>query len=151
MTKRRLPTMNQILESKHKFVDETYGFGGVLAKLFRSMLKDRQVSMGVWNRLVARYMTDPTNRIHSTRRDHTSARGNLMKEFSKPQMTWKVFCKAMKFMQCQRFELHLTVYDRAGKPWHHQVTGDLRNTFMDESELDDEEDEENRPAAEEQN
>ena len=52
-------------------------------------------------------------------------RGNLTKEFSRPQMTWKVFCKGLRFLQIVKIELVVKAYHENGKTSLHSTHVDL--------------------------
>ena len=83
------------------FTDPVKSIGeakGVLSKLFRTILVEREITPGVWSSLMARYLNDPYNRIPPNPKDRSSARGNLNKELHRPTMTWKVFRKAILFL-----------------------------------------------------
>lgn len=71
---------------------------GVLAKLFRKIVAEREITPGVWMRLMHQYLNNPHNQIPPNPKDRSSARGNLNKELHRPTMTWKVFRKAILFL-----------------------------------------------------
>ena len=68
-----------------------------------------------WNLLMHAFLNDPRNGVPQTRKDQTSMRGNLTKEFARDKMTWKVFCKAMMFMQFTHFEVCIIARTSTGK------------------------------------
>ena len=75
--------------------------------------------------LLADYVRDKRNKVPDNRRDQSSIMGNLTKELSRPDMTWKVFCKGMKFLQFTRFEICLKCYKRDGSHSVHTLPVDL--------------------------
>ena len=44
-----------------------------------------------------------------------NVRSNLNKEFRLAKMTWKVFCKGLRFLQVANFTLNITAYREDGK------------------------------------
>lgn len=87
------------------------GTGGHLAYIFQCVAtKSGSNTLSRWGNLMHEFVTDPTNHIAQNRRDQTSARGNLTKEFVKRSMTWKVFLKGLKFLQFYKFELTFRFY-----------------------------------------
>lgn len=107
--------MANILAKTDKDVGNTYGPNGVLSRLFRKLLLTMNVNENRWNILMHAFLNDPRNGVPNTRKDQTSMRGNLTKEFARPQMTWKVFCKAMMFMQFVHFEVSIIARDKHGR------------------------------------
>lgn len=96
---RRKNRVEDILGDKNKRVHETYGLGGILASLFRSILADWNVGTMEWGRFMHRYLNGPTNaRRNKPGADQASTRANIAKELLDEQMTWKVFCKGLIFL-----------------------------------------------------
>ena len=96
--------MDKILTSRNKDVDKTSGANGVLSRLFRQILLDLDITGSKFGNLLQDYILDSRHGVPNNRKDQTSMRGNLTKEFSRPQMTWKVFCKALRFLQITKIE-----------------------------------------------
>ena len=77
------------------------GAGGILARNFRQLLRDMQVNEEKWDKLMAKYVDFELKGVpEGAARDAQAAsiRGNLTKEFAQPQMTWKVYVKALRFL-----------------------------------------------------
>lgn len=115
----------KILSSPDKGVTRTSGANGVLARMFRKMLYDLNITNAKWGSLMYDFITDIRNGVPNNKKDQTSMRGNLTKEFSRPQMTWKVFCKALRFMQITRIELAIKAYHENGKTSVHSTEVDF--------------------------
>lgn len=111
----------RLLNDPTKGMNETYGTNGILAHLFRRMLHDLNVSPMRWGSLMYDFITDPRNGVPDNKKDQTSWRGNFVKEFERRQMTWKVFCKAMRFLQLPRIELVIRAHHRNGKVTEHST------------------------------
>lgn len=96
--------IRDLLERPDRGVGATSGISGVLAGLFRQMCKDLNVNPMRWSHLMDEYVQiESVNHNKDNRRDRTSIRGNLNKEFTRPRMTWKVFCRAMMLLKIRRF------------------------------------------------
>jgi hypothetical protein len=82
------------------------GVVNVLSNLFFKMLLDLNVTIPRWKHLMDEYVASEAQQSNSNnRRDRTSLRGNLNKEFIRHRMTWKVFCKAMAFLKLRCFRI----------------------------------------------
>ena len=129
----------RLLNDPEKGMHETYGTNGILAHLFRRMLRDLNVSPMRWGNLMYDFITDPRNGVPDNKKDQTSYRGNFVKEFERRQMTWKVFCKAMRFLQLMRIELVIRAHHKGGRVTEH-------STFVNFGAVDREDEQE--PSAE---
>ena len=105
--------LNRILTSPDKDIKKTFGANGVLSRLFRQILWDLNIGPNRFGTLLQEYILDARNGVPNNKKDQTSARGNLTKEFSRPQMTWKVFMKAMRFLQIVRIEFVVKLHHRS--------------------------------------
>lgn len=118
--------LSKILEAPHRYVDQTHRTAnGILASLFRRILGDLNISVARWQSLMADFVSDAHNGAPSNQKDRTSMRGNLTKEFSRPQMTWKVFCKGLRFLQVVRFRLTIEATWPNGRTSVHGAVVDL--------------------------
>ncbi|WP_144106719.1 hypothetical protein [Paraburkholderia sp. BCC1886] len=136
----------RILQSKDKGVSNTSGANGVLSRLWRQMLYDLNIGGPRYGNLMHDFVTDIRNGYPPTRRDQTSARGNLTKEFARPQMTWKVFMKGLRFLQIEEVEFAIRCKHRNGKITTHGTMVDfgsraMVNRFLEELDVEFEQDE----------
>lgn len=122
---RKKERMRDLLALPDRGVGKTSGIRGVLAKLFRTMLNDFNITQITYNRLLNDYVFVEAKH-ENNRRDRTSIRGNLNKEFSRPTMTWKVFNKAMMLLQVRRFRITIDVERENGTITSHQAFVDFR-------------------------
>jgi hypothetical protein len=128
----------RILSRSDKGASRAHGVGGVLSRLWSQILKDRDVNIARWNDYMHSFVTDPRNGIAPTRKDQTSARGNLTKEFSRPQMTWKVFMKALRFLKALKVEIAIKIHYPGGFTSTHGTEVNfgtpvqLETTFMED-------------------
>jgi hypothetical protein len=115
----------RILHSEDKGVSKTSGANGVLSRLWRQMLLDLNIGPARYGDLMRDFVTDIRNGIAPTRKDQTSARGNITKEFARPQMTWKVFMKALRFLQVVKVEFAIKCHYASGRTTTHGTTVDF--------------------------
>ena len=99
----------------------------VLAALFRKILGDRKITPQKWLVLLHEYVTDKRNGVPDNRRDQTSMRGNLAKEFSRDRMTWKVICKGFRLLKYRKFKITIQGWDENGQEHVHDYTVDYGN------------------------
>lgn len=71
----------------------------LLSKLWRIILRDKNIESIAWNNLMEQYLNDPRLKIPFTSLARSSARGNLNKELRGTPMTWKVFEKGIGFLR----------------------------------------------------
>lgn len=90
------------------------GIRGVLYEVFCDMLVSLNMDVMRWSYLLNDYVRKQAPHFQN-RRDMTSLRGNLNKEFTRKTMTWKVFCKALMFLQVVRFKLIIEAEYSNGK------------------------------------
>jgi hypothetical protein len=108
------------------------------------MLQNMNINGSQWGALMADFIQDSRNGVPDNRKDQTSMRGNLTKEFARPQMTWKVFCKAMRFLKFWKVEIYVKTYPVKGAPMWHSTTVNFGSvaSLLNELEEEDAEDEE---------
>jgi hypothetical protein len=74
-----------------------------------------------WNRNMRAFLEDPLNGVPNNDRERSSARGNINKEFSRNTMSWKVFCKGIRFLQISKFELVIKAHHPNGVVSEHST------------------------------
>ena len=116
------------------------GTEGILANLFKGILNDLRITAGKgsrWEDLMRNFLNDRRNGIRQNDRDRSSARGNLAKELLKPKMTWKVFCKGMRFIGLTKFEISIVAHHYSGQKTIHSATVNMVETFEEEEDTQD--------------
>lgn len=111
--------MTKILENPLRHENMARGYGGILAGLFARIIYEMGISVPRWLSLMNDFVHDSQNSKAENQKDRTSMRGNLTKEFSRDQMTWKVFIKGLRFLQIQKIQLTITAYHANGKVTQH--------------------------------
>lgn len=83
-----------------------------------------------WSMLMNKWVSDPKNVLDMNRKDRSSARGNLQKEFKRPRWSWKVFMKGMSFLEGVKLELNpvLTLKDGRRYSVSSEIVLDPENT-----------------------
>jgi len=135
-------SMHEILNSPDKQVTKTFGGNGVLSRLWRQILLDLGIGPERFGIILQDHVTNPLNGIPNNKKDQISYRSNLTKELAKPQMTWKVFMKALRFLNILKVEITLTAYHANTKVTEHKAkinlggrhTGHLFTKQLDQSE-----------------
>ena len=117
--------MDKLLLMPDKGIGKTSGNSGVIARHFRRILVDRNITIPRWGSYMYDFLTDIRHGIPMNRKDQTSMRGNLTKEFSRDQMTFKVFLKAMRFFKVVKIDLVTKLYFEDSKPSVHMTTINL--------------------------
>lgn len=116
--------LSDLAGMRDKGVSKTAGSAGILSRLFRQMMLDLNISPLKIHELMQAYILDPRNGVPNNRRDQISERGNLTKELARPQMTWKIFCKSLRFIGIRKVRLTLVATHANGVETTH-------GTFID--------------------
>lgn len=90
--------------------------GGVLSRLFNliclDITDDKGFSQMQWNELLTEFIEKHEGQTDIVKR--LNDRSNLNKEFRLSKMTWKVFCKGLRFLRVAKFTLYITAYREDG-------------------------------------
>jgi hypothetical protein len=117
--------MMKLLSAPDKGISQTHGPNGILARLFRTILYDEDITPFRYMDLMDAFIREGQSGVPVNRVDLTSWRGNLTKELGKEQMSWKVFCKALRFLQIIKIEFQITAYWKKGKVTKHATWVDF--------------------------
>lgn len=128
--RKKVRPVQQMLDDPNKGIHKTFGSWGALSKLWRIFLKDNHVSGYRFWRLMDFFLNDPKNRSKKNNAEHTDNRGNLNKEFSNPAMSWKVFCKALRFAQISEFRITVETRHRDGHISTHRTMVNLDDNML---------------------
>lgn len=92
------------------------GTRGVLARLFNliclNLTDGNGFSQMQWNTMLTEFIDRTEGHLDAAKR--LNIRSNLNKEFRLAKMTWKVFCKGLKFLKVAKFTIHITAYRQDG-------------------------------------
>lgn len=118
--------IRDLLSRPDRGVGATSGITGVLAGLFRKMLLDLGINGYRWSCLMDEYVQIESEAHNkNNRRDRTSIRGNLNKEFIRGRMTWKVFCRGMMLLKIRRFGIVIIAEHESGRKTAHSTIVDM--------------------------
>lgn len=113
------------------------GTGSILHRLYRDIQHTLVGGYtGKWAMLMENYLNDPRNAIDNNVHSRSSARGNLHKELQKENMSWRVFCKGMRFLNIFRFELIVRTKQANGRILEFGVAVNLGESNMAEEPTD---------------
>lgn len=98
---------------------KTGGVGGILARLYRTILHDLGITADRYDALMARYIQKAA--LDQSRSEKASARASLSKELLKESMTWRTWVKGINFLAVVKFELHVKLHHANGKTTSHNV------------------------------
>lgn len=118
------------------------GTDSVLASMFLKIISDLGINETRWNHLMTNYVMDKRNCIPANNRDQSSARGNLQKELLKRKMTWKVFCKGIRFLNITKFDFVIRAHHSNGKITEHTKSVSF-GEIMNDSQTHDDKDKDN--------
>jgi hypothetical protein len=93
-----------------------------LSRLFHNLRHQLDITTLRWIGLVEQYVNDPL-RGTLTDVEKSSLQANLLIELSRPDMTWKVFCKGLDVLQIGVASINLVVTGKEG------VTGEVATIF----------------------
>ena len=118
--------MHDILCAPDKSVTKAQGFDSALAALWRTILRDLKVRPELFNRLLDSFIRNQSGKLMSDY-DRTSLKGNWMKEFAKPKMTWRSLMKGILLLRWGKVKITIEgeSYDRPGVKSVHSITMDL--------------------------
>ena len=92
----------------------TNGHRGVLARLFNliclNITDGKGFTKNQWDEMLTDYIDRTEGELSPEKK--LNIRSNLNKEFRLPKMTWKVFCKGLRFLQVERFSIHIRAYGK---------------------------------------
>jgi hypothetical protein len=94
----------------------TNGHKGVLARLFSliclALTDGKGFTQMQWNVMLNEFIERTEGHLDTAKK--LNIRSNLNKEFRLTKMTWKVFCKALRFLQVAKFTIHIQGYRQDG-------------------------------------
>lgn len=82
---------------------------GMLAKLYRIVLRDLNVNIYDFERYMSSWLDNPINNIPKYGKERSSERGNVIKEVERENMTWRVFIKHIRFMKIKHMHIQISL------------------------------------------
>ncbi len=130
--------MMKLLAAPDKGISRTHGPNGILARLFRTILYDEDITPFKYIELMDTFIRENQSGVPKNRVDLTSWRGNLTKELSHDRISWKVFCKALRFLRAMRVEFKVTIFWHDGHVSSHVAPVDFGSRDSKKALIDDE-------------
>lgn len=105
-------TVDRIFNSQTK---EMGSATSILSKLFRIVIADLGVRYEDYNRLVNKWLDDPTYGVPNDPKRRSTVRGNLNKEIVRSDMSFRVFLKALSCIGTESFKMTLAIKRKGSK------------------------------------
>ncbi len=111
--------LNTLLGDPNKKIHEAHG---VLAKFYRLILRDNNVTVKDMDRMLQHWLNNPENDIPEDSRTRSFLRGNLTKALAMPDMTWKTFLRGLMLHRVKWIEIDMKVgYQDVTRSHHMRV------------------------------
>lgn len=121
--------LKELADNKSKRVFETKASSnGLLARCFRTILKDLNIRSNKLNELITLYLK--VNFKNSNRVEANNSRGSINKNLSKDEMTFSTFITGLRILGVYKIELNFKLHRINGKVTNHPVHSVL---FTDEA------------------
>lgn len=134
--------IDRILNKEDYGIGETTGVNGVLARMYRTILKNIKLPAYRFHSLLSEYADKEKAFLEqSGNTDHKMARllmpSNVRRELEKEKMTFKVFIKGLRILKVKKVIFTCTLINQSGKETSHTVDVDLGLREMPGDEFDD--------------
>lgn len=97
----------------------TGSVGGILARLYRTILHDLGITTDRYEALMTRYIQKA--QLDPNRKDKAAARAGLSKELLKESMTWKTLIKGINFLGVLRIDIRIGLHHANGRVTQHGI------------------------------
>lgn len=135
--------MIKLLTAPDKGISQTSGTNGILARLLRTIMFDEEITPFKYLELMDTFTKESKSGVPKNRVDLTSWRGNITKELSNDRISWKVFCKGLRFLRILRVEFTVKAYWHDGHVSKHSTYVELESKESLKALLQTDEEEEN--------
>lgn len=102
--KNEINKLSKILKRTDKRIEECTN---LLSCLFRKILQDRNISEAMFEDQLRKMINDPRTNIPDTKVQRNQYRTNLIKEITKPFMSWLYFERAIRILRPIRIKLSI--------------------------------------------
>lgn len=110
--------LSRIFDTADKRVKET---NHLLARLYRQILQDLNVTPLEWDKLINRYYRSPYSKVKKNARDIASDKNNFNRAMAKDKVSWNNFFKAICILSPEWIRIEVTFGWRNGKSTSHSV------------------------------
>lgn len=125
--------LQEMLSSPDKNLTETTN---PLARLFRLVLRDHNVSYEQFNRSMSNYLNREQSAASRSKKEQSREKGNLVKELSGSSFTFKNFTKALRVLNPVSAELTLTLKWRRNQESVHTIIMNIQDPNGDGEDED---------------
>lgn len=122
--------IERLLNSADKGIGSTRGVGGILARLWRQILKDLNIKPIQFENYLTDFIVSAKKNGADNNVTRSITRGNLRREFEKPTMTFKVFIKGMNFLKVKKLRIGVDAVRRNNVTSTHITSIDLSDQDM---------------------
>lgn len=116
--------LNKLLDHLEKAIEEAENLP---AKLLRGLMYDMNIGPLEMSQYLTRWLDNPLNGVPKNGNDRSNRRGNLIKEISRPRITWNVFEKAVSLFDPVSFKVTVEMDMGLGKKFKRDVIVQLRD------------------------
>lgn len=111
-------------------IHETKGIGGILASLLRKVFYEHKIGDGVFNTMCNDYIRSARRGLPTKVAQYLN-RGNIRRQVAQPKITWKVFVRALRIMQVQKFVITIELKFASGRAnTEHSYEVDISNPVL---------------------
>lgn len=140
LNKKRSPVDTKIKELTNGGHRTTGTAASVLGNMFWTIASVRNItSVDKWGILMQRYVDVYLTKESPDHRNISQQRGNLQKMLMKGEMTWKTFCKGMRFHSAVSFNIKITAKYANGKIEAYEtnvILNDTTDNSLEEKDTD---------------
>lgn len=126
------PSIKQVLKDPNKMMGESQN---LLSRLLRQLAYELQIGPRSFANLMSRYLADPKMGVANS--DNPNARinhkGNMVKEFGSPKISWQVFEKWLRVLRVKRARLILQIEREGGTVTQHEIL--FHNDLTEDNDL----------------
>ena len=95
----------------HSGVSSIYGTTHVLARLWRTLIFESQVTADQWDRLITDWTAKQANK--GSDKDHTSRKGNITKQLAKRTISWNAWMIGLSILKYEKIEINIKVFKKS--------------------------------------
>ena len=128
--------IESLLLANDKGISNTRGVGGVLSKLWRTILFDLNIGYPQFELMLNNYIIAARTAVEDHKAARLITKGNERRAFERDTMTFKSFFKAMKLLRIKKIRLVVELTHHSNKTTLHEVTTDLNTEEFSHANID---------------
>lgn len=95
--------------------------GNPLSWIFRSAVKDLNITANIYYTMLDAFMSDPIHGIGNNSQERSTFRGNTVKDLKDPSPSWDKFLFLMKVIGFTSMKMHISIFTEKGKYFTNSV------------------------------